>query len=58
MKIKSKHDFNIKYPSATCFGYKSHVEAKHILVVGNIYYSAINDMDEISSHINMDVLKM
>jgi len=54
--MKSKRNSVYKQSSATCFDYKSHLQAVHIIVVGNIYYSAMSVIDEISSYIKMGVL--
>jgi hypothetical protein len=56
MYIKSKHIFIYKWSSATYFGHKSHLQTEHKLIVRNIYYSALNVMDEILSYIMMEVL--
>jgi len=54
--MHTKHNFIYNKSSATCFGYKSHLQAEHIFIVGNVYCNAMNVMDEAVSYIKMEVL--
>jgi len=57
MQIKPEHNFTYKKSSATCFCYKSHLQAQHIFTVCNTYRNSTTYvMDEIWSYIKMEVL--
>ena len=49
--MQSKHNVICKQSSATYFGFKSHLQAMHIIIIGNINYSAMNVIVDISPYI-------